>query len=256
MRRVLRGAVVALPLLLAASAGAADAPVEKFVLRGQEQPLRLYGTRGGPVAIVASGDGGWVHLGPDVAAFLAQHGYFVVGLDVKHYLSSFTKGQVTLTVADVPGDFKALLDHAAAGGTGRPVLVGVSEGAALAVLAATDPAVKATLGGVLALGLPNTAELGWRFRDQLIYLTKGNPDEPTFDTQDVVARMAPCPLAAIHSTKDEYVPLAEAQAVVARAGEPKKLWVVAAADHRFSDATGELDRRLLEALGWMKEALR
>lgn len=255
MRRTERLAVLA-ALLVAAGAAAADAPIEKLAVRGQEQPLRIYGARGGPSAIVASGDGGWVHLGPDVAAFLAQQGYFVVGLDVKHYLSSFTKGSVTLGVDDVPRDFKALVDFAGRGGSRPPVLVGVSEGASLAVLAATGPSVKPAIAGVLALGLPDTAELGWRFRDQLIYLTKGNPDEPTFKTADVVGRMAPCPLAAIHSTKDEYVPLAEAQGVVARAGEPKRLWVVTASDHRFSDATAELHRRLLEALRWLEEARR
>jgi type IV secretory pathway VirJ component len=65
------------------------------MIRGQEQDLRLYGTRGGPVAVIASGDGGWIHLEPYVAEFLASKGYFVVGFDSKAYLSSFTKGGTT-----------------------------------------------------------------------------------------------------------------------------------------------------------------
>jgi len=63
--------------------------------------------------------------------------------------------------------------------------------------------------------------------------------------------MAPLPLAAIHSTHDEFVPLADVQRVVSAAHEPKRLWIVEAADHRFSDALPELDRRLVEALAWI-----
>ena len=101
-------------------------------------------------SIVASGDGGWVHLGPYVAEFLSSNGYFVVGFDSKAYLSSFTRNGTTLTTTDVPEDFAALLDYAATGASTRPVLIGVSEGAGLSVLAATQDAVKAK-----ALGWPS-----------------------------------------------------------------------------------------------------
>jgi fermentation-respiration switch protein FrsA (DUF1100 family) len=62
---------------------------------------------------------------------------------------------------------------------------------------------------------------------------------------------APAPLAMIQSTHDEFVPVPEAERVFAAAREPKKLWIVDAADHRFSDNLGELDRRLAEALAWI-----
>src|SRR5262245_49772849 len=63
---------------------------ETVSLRGHLQVLRLYGHRGGPSAVVSSGDGGWVHLAPHVAETLASRGFFVVGFDVKTYLASFT----------------------------------------------------------------------------------------------------------------------------------------------------------------------
>jgi hypothetical protein len=37
-----------------------------------------------------------------------------------------------------------------------------------------------------------------------------------------------------------------------RAKEPKRLWVITASNHRFSGAEGEFDRRLLEAVDWVK----
>jgi fermentation-respiration switch protein FrsA (DUF1100 family) len=86
-----------------------------------------------------------------------------------------------------------------------------------------------------------------------IYLTHGTPNEPTFSVKAVVDRMAPIPLAAIHSTRDEYVPLPEAQQVLEIARQPKRLWVVSASNHRFSDNVAEFDRALLDAITWIGE---
>ena len=140
---------------------------ERLLVRGHAQSLRLYGTRGGPPVIVSSGDGGWMHLGPHVAETLAARGFFVVGFDVKAYLESFTSGNVTLSPADEPGDYKVLADYAARGATQKPILIGASEGAGLSVLAATDPQTKRSIAGVIGLGLPDLNELGWRWTDSL-----------------------------------------------------------------------------------------
>ena len=171
---------------------------------------------GRPPVIVSSGDGGWIHLGPHVAEVLASAGFFVVGFDVKAYLESFTSGNVTLRPEDEPRDFKVLADFAARLSTQKPILIGVSEGAGLSVLAATDPETKRSIAGVLGLGLPDINELGWRWRDSLIYVTHGVPNEPTFSTAAIVRRVGPVPLGAIHSTRDEFVPLSEIQQGVRR----------------------------------------
>jgi fermentation-respiration switch protein FrsA (DUF1100 family) len=225
---------------------------ETVKLRGQAQSLRVYGSRGGTPVIVSSGDGGWIHLGPHVAEVLAAKGFFVVGFDVRAYLSSFTSGKESLRPEDEPGDYKVLADFAARGSTQRPILIGVSEGAGLSVLAATEPDTRAAVDGVIALGLPNINELGWRWTDALIYVTHGTPNEPWFSTLTVVRRLNGTPLAAIHSTHDEFVPLAEAERVLDSANEPKRLWIVKASDHRFSDNQAEFDQRLLEAVAWVR----
>jgi fermentation-respiration switch protein FrsA (DUF1100 family) len=225
---------------------------DTIVVRGKPQQLRLYGQRGGPPVIVSSGDGGWIHLGPHVAEVLARNGFFVVGVDARAYLESFTAGAATLRPEDEPRDYAAIAAYAARGAAQKPILIGVSEGAGLSVLAATDPATKAAVAGVIGLGLPNLNELGWRWKDALIYLTHGIPNEPTFSTAAIVERVSPLPLAAIHSTRDEFVPLAEAQRVVDAARQPKRLWIVEASDHRFSNNLPEFDRRLLEAIAWVR----
>jgi alpha-beta hydrolase superfamily lysophospholipase len=248
-----RTALVALVMAgaLLASRVASAHTTEAITLRGHAQLLRLYGTRGNPPVVVSSGDGGWIHLAPHVAEVLAARGFFVVGFDVKAYLESFTSGTTTLQPEEEPHDYKVLADFAARGTTAKPILIGVSEGAGLSVLAATDPETKERIGGVLGLGLPDLNELGWRWRDAMIYVTHGLPKEPMFSARAIVNRVGPTPLAAIHSTSDEFVPVAEVQKVIDAANEPKKLWVVKASNHRFSDNLEELDGRLLEAIDWM-----
>lgn len=226
---------------------------ETVTIRGQSQSLRVYGTRGGVPVVVSSGDGGWIHLGPHVAEVLAANGFFVVGFDVKAYLERFTSHNTTLRPEDEPGDFEVITGFAARGSRAKPILIGVSEGAGLSVLAASDSRMKTQIAGVIGLGLPDLVELGWRWKDALIYLTHGTPNEPTFSTSAIVDRVAPVPLGAIHSTHDEFVPIAEAQHVLARAKEPKKLWIIKAADHRFSDNQAEFDRCLLEAINWITQ---
>jgi pimeloyl-ACP methyl ester carboxylesterase len=238
-------------LALAAPLASAETKAT-LTIRGQEQTLRLFGPRTGPPVVVSSGDGGWTHLGPDVAAFLETKGFFVVGFDCKHYLSSFTSGSKTLAPTDVPGDYRALVDYARAGRTEPVLLVGVSEGAGLSVLAASDPGLQPSLRGVLALGLPDVNELGWRFFDSTIYVTHKVPNEPTFKAGDYVQHLGSTPLAAIHATHDEFVPVDEVKRLMALPGGPKKLVILDAADHRFSDKQPELQKAVLEALDWMK----
>jgi fermentation-respiration switch protein FrsA (DUF1100 family) len=225
---------------------------QPIAIRGHEESLYVYGPPRGEPVIVSSGDGGWIHLAPHVAEFLSGRGYFVVGFDVKEYLSGFTAGRSTLRTQEEPGDYRVLAQFAQKSAGKKPILIGVSEGAGLSVLAATDPATKAEIAGVIGLGLPDLNELGWRWRDMMIYLTHRAPNEPAFSAASVVDRVAPVPLAAIHSSHDEFVPLAEVQRVLDAAKDPKRLWIVNAANHRFSDNLDEFDRRLLDAIAWVK----
>ncbi len=225
---------------------------QTLAIRGHDQQLRVYGSPAGNPVIVSSGDGGWIHLGRHVAEFLSTRGFYVVGFDVRAYLESFTERRATLQAEQAPRDYDVLAQFVRRTTGKKPLLIGVSEGAGLSVLAATDPQTKENVAGVLGLGLPDLNELAWRWKDAVIYLTHRAPDEPTFSTAAVAARVAPVPLAAIHSTHDEFVPLADAQRVLAAAKEPKRLWILDAVDHRFSDNLAQFDRTLLEAIDWIK----
>jgi fermentation-respiration switch protein FrsA (DUF1100 family) len=252
-----RQSAIFVVLIVAGCAGAATrgSPPrrETLVIRGHEQSLYIYGAPQGDPVIVSSGDGGWMHLAPHVAEFLSARGFFVIGFDVKAYLSGFTSRDSTLRVEEEPGDYHVVAQFATKATGKKPILIGVSEGAGLSVLAATDSDTKTTIIGVIGLGLPNLNELAWRWTDTLIYLTHKPPNEPGFSAAAIVDRLAPIPLAAIHSSHDEFVPVAEVARVLERASGPKRLWIVNASDHRFSDNVEEFDRRLLEAIAWANE---
>ena len=252
---VLLGVTVAMAAVRAL--GADDHASETVVIRGRPQTLRLYGSRGsGDPVIVSSGDGGWIHLGPQVAETLAAKGFFVVGFDTRAYLEGFTSGSTTLRLWDEPEDYRTLAEYAARGSSKKPILIGVSEGAGLSALAATSPKTRQAIAGVIALGLPEVNELGWRWKDSLIYVTHQVPREPTFSTASVVSQLSATPLAVIHSTRDEFVSVQEVQTILKSVSGPKTLMIVKAADHRFSGNLSEFYQRLLEAIDWVRQHQR
>jgi hypothetical protein len=105
---------------------------------------------------------------------------------VKAYLEAFSSGGRSLNPGDEPGDYRVIIDAATRTTGKRPILVGVSEGAGLSVLAASDPVVKSGILGVIGLGVPETTELAWRWQDDVIYVTHKAPNEPSFRTSAVV----------------------------------------------------------------------
>jgi pimeloyl-ACP methyl ester carboxylesterase len=232
---------------------ASAARTDLVSVRGHAQSVHLYGVNNSRPVIVSSGDGGWIHLGPHVAELLAAHGCFVVGFDVKAYLTSFTTTTSTLHADDEPSDVRTISDYASQFTHSKPILVGISEGAGLSVLAAADSITRQSIRGVIGIGLPDRNELGWRWKDSIIYLTHGVPKEPTFNASALIDKVSPLPLALLHSTQDEFAPLADAQRMMQLGGEPKRLWVVGASDHRFSDNLAGFDRSLLEAIDWVNQ---
>ncbi len=245
----------------AAAAGRAEAGdaarSEGFTLRGHALTLRLYGTRGAPSAIVTSGDGGWVHLGPDVARFLAAEGLVRRRLRRQGLPVELHQRPKTLDPADVPTDYAALADYAAQGRAGAARCCSASRrGQASRCWRPAEPEVQRRIAGIVALGLPDKNELGWRFRDSMIYLTKKTPQEPLFSAREHVSRVSPVPLALVRSPRDEFVPAEESDAIWAAAREPRRLWAIDAADHRFSDKQPELRRALKEAIAWILQQQR
>jgi fermentation-respiration switch protein FrsA (DUF1100 family) len=205
--------------------------------------------------VMGSGDVGWVGLAVSMADDLSARGYTVVGINVRQYLSAFTSGKSHLQVSDVAGDYRVIRDVLKQRRllTHPVILSGVSEGAALAVLAASDPQNHDWVAGVITMGLPPTAELAWRWTDVGAWITKRDADEPSFAAKDVIAAVSPVPLFMIQSTKDEYVPKAEYDRLLLMAREPKTLVLIDASNHRFTDKRAELGAAYVSGLAWIAQ---
>jgi type IV secretory pathway VirJ component len=229
-----------------------------FPIRGQVLTLTVYRPAAPPkgTIIMGSGDAGWVGLAVRMAEFLSGEGYVVVGFNVRQYLAAFTTGTGHATVADTQRDYRALSDLLEREGLlRRPVLLsGVSEGAALAVVAAGDPKNRAWINGVVTMGLPATAELAWRWTDLAALVMKRDADEPSFAPCDYVGAVSPVPLAMIQSATDEYTTDADRVRLLAEARGPKTMMMVPAANHRFTDKMPELRAAFLSAIAWTKTA--
>ena len=238
-----------------AAGEALSAEKATLILSGAPQEVTLYRPEITRAAVVlSSGDLGWAGFVVDVAEVLKSQGVAVLGFNTKHYLESFTKGASRLDVEQVPKDYSVLATEARRlfRVSTAPALVGISEGAGLSVIAASAEPMRSEWKGVICLGLPDEIELGWRaWRDWTIWITKGSPNEPKADLREYVSRVAPLPLVMVQSTRDEFVPFATARGLFAAAAEPKRLFLIDASNHRFSDKRGELHARLGEALAWL-----
>jgi type IV secretory pathway VirJ component len=258
----MRFALASLVALSFVPAGTADGPGPAkqkidFSLRGKTLQLAVYvppGPSKGTV-IMGSGDVGWVGLSVSMSEFLSQRGYTVIGFNSRQYLSAFTDGRKHLETAHTPADFDELRGFLDAQHLlhSPVVLSGVSEGAALMVLAASHQRNHSWIHGVVTMGTPMVAELAWRWTDFTSWITKKDSNEPSFSPADFIAEIAPLPLVMIQSRKDEYVPEADYRRLEKTAQHPKKLVLIDASNHRFTDRQPELRAEMLTALDWIRE---
>jgi dienelactone hydrolase len=226
-------------------------------LREQAQEIWYYpaagGTRNSAHVLFLPGDGGWRGFAIDMAKAMAEAGYHVYGWDIKKYLVGFTDTG-GLRESDIADDTHQIAGWISQGSGEKVVLAGWSQGAAMAVLAAASPAHKSEYAGVIALGLPESGVLGWRLRDDLTYLTKRDPNEPTFSTLPYLRQLSPLPIALIYSRDDEYVSADAVKRLIAAAGEPKRCIHIQAKGHRYDGARADLFGQMCGAVQWMTQA--
>ncbi len=249
-------AILSLASVVACTAEAgAQTPEQRTVtLGGKPQTVYLYRPAQPTGAVIlSSGDLGWSGLVVQIAERLASQRIAILGLNARAYIASFTSGSSGVKPADVPGHFQVLAQEAARmlGVQSAPLLIGLSEGAGLSVIAASDGSRKSAWAGVIAIGLPGTTELGWRmWRDWTTWVTKKPPNEPQASSADYMGKVT-VPYVGIQSLHDEYIPQEQVKSLFAAVPEPKRLIIIDASNHRFSDKVEELLQRVTESLQWM-----
>jgi pimeloyl-ACP methyl ester carboxylesterase len=245
-------------VLLTPTALRGQAPVARrnlLVLRGKPQDLYFYpvAVDSGPLRgkiLFTPGDGGWRGFAISLAQSMAAWSYEVYGLDTKHYLESFT-GKTTLQEAEVMRDFGQIAKWMGRGTGQRVTLVGWSEGAGLCLLGAAAPENKAVFQGLITIGLGESNVLGWRWVDDLTYLTGKDPKEPIFSSSPFLPGVTPLPLLMIQSSQDEYVSVAASQGLYAAAKEPKRYVLAETHNHHFEGNMEQFFKVLYEGLEWV-----
>ena len=216
------------------------------------------GTRRRPLLLYATGDGGWRSADRGLFQQLARGGYPLAGFSARHYLEHL-RFEAT-TPARVAADYGRLIAFAKEAlelpDDTLTVLVGFSRGAGLAVVAAGEPELQAFLDGVLAVALGDEEEY---VRDAEPR-TGGDPRDPSARAQaalrpyDVLAGLGRLPVAVIQSTKDSYLPAAQARQLFGPDGERRRLYPIRAGSHTFSGARAALYEQARVALEWIVAA--
>jgi pimeloyl-ACP methyl ester carboxylesterase len=229
-----------------------------FRIRGQEQRVYLYQaaiTGHHRKILFAPGDAGCRGFAVAIAEHLVKAGYDTYCLDVLHYLESFT-GKSILTTDQIASDFTQIArwmqqkDH-------EPILLlGWSEGAGLGLAAAATQENKALFDGMIAIGIPEGNILAWHWKDVGAWLTKKAPHEPTFKSADFMARISPLPVFVIGSTSTQWITPEATCKLFSLAREPKRLAIVTARDHKYSDNTEGFFNALGDGLGWVQQYQR
>lgn len=209
----------------------------------------------GPLILFATGDGGWRSADRGLFQHLALWGYATAGFSSGHYLRHL--GFEATTPAHVAQDYRELIAFAKRAlelpAAATTVLVGFSRGSGLAVVAAGQAELHPQLSGVLAVALTEEEE---HVRDDR---TPARADHRN-PSDRKLARMRPyeqlaglggLPLAVIQSTRDSYLPAAEARRLFGPDSDRRRFYAVRADSHTFAGAREALFEQARSALEWI-----
>lgn len=223
-----------------------------FARPGQVQP-------GTPLLLYATGDGGWRGKDRDAFRHMMRWGYPVAGFSAPSYLSHLGYESGTTTPMRLARDYGRLIEFAkevlGLADATPTILVGVSRGAGLAVVAASRSVVRERLAGVLAVALTKEEEY---VRHYKVRRGRSPADMPTrelvtFDTYEALADLRELPLVVIQSTHDNYLPAADARRLFGPDTDLRQLHAVAARNHSFGGARDALYELMASSLAWIRD---
>ena len=214
--------------------------------------LRLHFSRGTrepdrPLLVYATGDGGWHRK--DLAAYhhLVSLGYATVGFDARDYVTHLGGAEATTTPRRLAADYERIIETARSVLQLPPrhpvVLVGMSRGAGLSVVAAGEYGLRPSIAGVLAVALTKEEEYV-RVRQ----IAKSEMVE----VYDYLHRLPDMPIAVVQSTRDGYLPADRARALFGPDTPYRYFQPIEARNHSFGGARAELYEAMGRALTWIQ----
>lgn len=211
-----------------------------------------------PLVIYATGDGGW--RGKDLQTYkqLVSWGYPLAGFSSPDYLKHL--GTKTTTPAVVATDYLTIEQFAKSSlgfSSDIPiVLVGVSRGAGLSVVAAGQQVLQPVLSGVVTVGLTKEEEYVHRFRWLRLYPSLPRIAMPVMlQVYDYLPQLGTLPLAVVQSTHDQYLPASAARELFGPDTDFHRFQAIEARDHNFSNARQAMYAALQESLNWVDAKL-
>lgn len=230
-----------------------------LMLNGHQLTLHLTNpARAGArsVLLYATGDGGWRGKDVDTYRQLVAMGHATAGFSSPEYLKYLGGGSEMTTPARLARDYDAIIDFSKASlmlSDETPViLVGVSRGAGLAVVAAGQGLLRRELSGVVAIGLTREEEHVHRFTRLLE--RSGKPPVRTpiiIQTYQYLRRLGPQPISVIQSTRDNYLPADAARLLFGPDTERRQFHAIDARNHAFANARPLLYDAIQASLVWI-----
>jgi len=202
-------------------------------------------TLGRPLLIYTTGDGGWRGKDLDLFRHLITFGYPTAGFSAPEYVKHLRGDQETTTPSLLARDFAAIIDSAKSElslpATTPVILVGVSRGAGLSVVAAGQPPLREALDGVVVMALTKEEEhVRWRRRRQSTEL----------EIYDYLPRLD-LPVAVIQSTRDNYLPADQARTLFGSDTDRRQFHAIDARNHSFAGARPLLYETLRSSIDWV-----
>jgi type IV secretory pathway VirJ component len=206
------------------------------------------------VVLFASGDGGLRFTSKTIYKHLAEQNFFVAGFSSGE-MTKVPKASAPLNVAAFVDDVLSM-EREAGRLLGVPettpiVLVGLSSGASMIVLAGAQPAIQARLAGGVAIALTREYDHGAVPSPEPGVTGYAADDRRRIQTYPLVERMGAVPLAVIQSTNDSYVPAAESRKLLGPDTALRRLFEVVARNHSFHGAKPKMLEELDTALAWI-----
>jgi fermentation-respiration switch protein FrsA (DUF1100 family) len=229
--------------------------VRTVTLYGHPLQLHLSALGSGhvPLVVFATGDGGWRGYDLDTYQHLVSWGYPVAGFSAPEYIKYLRGEDETTTPVRLATDYMLIVELARRElrlpGDTPAILVGISRGAGLSVVAAGQRLLQPQLAGVLAVALTREEE-HVRFRRRRSSNASG--ESLMLQTYEYLPNLDAVPLEVIQSTNDSYVTAAQARELFGRDTEHRRLVAIDSKNHSFSDAREELYAAMEQSLGWLR----
>lgn len=206
-----------------------------------------------PLLVYTTGDGGWARKDLALYRQIVSWGYPTVGFSAPQYLKHL-RGDETTTPERLGQDYARIIRFAdeqlGRAGNAPVVLIGVSRGAGLEVIAAGREGVRRSLGGVIAIALTREEEYVRWFGIRIPGARR--PAKPVMlEIYDYLPLLGEVPVAVVQSTRDNFLPAAEAARLFGPETATRRFRAIDAGDHSFGGSRQMMYDAAREALDWI-----